>query len=169
MKKILIILLTALLFVSCTHIKNNETNIEKRYETLLNDWKLDELGLLLDKSTDSDNNKTAERYKKLLQERREDKAALEKMIESFKTQLESNNFENIEIYFNDSFINRKILEELRNIDFSNMKIIYTKPEFYKNNAKNTAAIIFIDNVRYFQFNYKLSNKKWSIMEIKDGR
>lgn len=171
MKKIITALLTALLFISCSNIntKTNEINTEKKYETLLNDWKLDELDLLLNSFENSDENRIIEKYKILLQERREDKSALEEMIKKLKNQLESNNFENIELFFNDSFVNRQILSQLKNVDFSKMRIVYTEPEFFKNSAKNIAAVIYTDNVEYFQFSYRLSNKRWSIIEIKDGR
>lgn len=169
MKKIIITLLTILLFVSCSNIKTKETNNEKKYETLLNNWKLNELSLLLNSPENSDENRIIEKYKILLQERIEEKSALKIMLEDLKNQLESNNFDNVELYFNDSFVNRKILSELKKIDFSQMKIMYTEPEFYKNSAKNIVAIIFADNVQYFQFSYRLSNKRWNIIEIKDGR
>ena len=169
MKKIIVILLTAVLFISCSAVKKNEINMQKQYEILLNKWKLPELEILLEKNSGTEEAEITEKYKKLLQERKEDAKALEDMIQALKTQLESNNFENIEMYFNDSFVNRKILSELKNIDFSQMKIMYTKPEFYKNKAFNTGAVIFTDNVQYFRFSYKLSNRKWSIIEIKDGR
>lgn len=169
MKKIIVILLTAVLFISCSAVKKNEINMQKQYEILLNKWKLPELEILLEKNSGTEEAEITEKYKKLLQERKEDAKALEDMIQALKTQLESNNFENIEMYFDDTFVNRKILSELRNIDFSQMKIMYTKPEFYKNKAFNTGAVIFTDNVQYFRFSYKLSNRKWSIIEIKDGR
>lgn len=169
MKKIIVILLTAVLFISCSAVKKNEINMQKQYEILLNKWKLLELEILLEKNSGTEEAEITEKYKKLLQERKEDAKALEDMIQALKTQLESNNFENIEMYFDDTFVNRKILSELKNIDFSQMKIMYTKPEFYKNKAFNTGAVIFTDNVQYFRFSYKLSNRKWSIIEIKDGR
>ncbi len=169
MKKIIVILLTAVLFISCSAVKKNEINMQKQYEILLNKWKLPELEILLEKNSGTEEAEITEKYKKLLQERKEDAKALEDMIQALKTQLESNNFENIEMYFDDTFVNRKILSELKNIDFSQMKIMYTKPEFYKNKAFNTGAVIFTDNVQYFRFSYKLSNRKWSIIEIKDGR
>lgn len=169
MKKIIVILLTAVLFISCSAVKKNEINMQKQYEILLNKWKLPELEILLEKNSGTEEAEITEKYKKLLQERKEDAKALENMIQALKTQLESNNFENIEMYFDDTFVNRKILSELKNIDFSQMKIMYTKPEFYKNKAFNTGAVIFTDNVQYFRFSYKLSNRKWSIIEIKDGR
>lgn len=169
MKKIIVILLTAVLFISCSAVKKNEINMQKQYEILLNKWKLPELEILLEKNSGTEETEITEKYKKLLQERKEDAKALEDMIQALKTQLESNNFENIEMYFDDTFVNRKILSELKNIDFSQMKIMYTKPEFYKNKAFNTGAVIFTDNVQYFRFSYKLSNRKWSIIEIKDGR
>ena len=169
MKKIIVILLTAVLFISCSAVKKNEINMQKQYEILLNKWKLPELEILLEKNSGTEEAEITEKYKKLLQERKEDAKALEDMIQALKTQLESNNFENIEMYFDDTFVNRKILSELKNIDFSQMKIMYTKPEFYKNKAFNTGAVIFTDNVQYFRFTYKLSNRKWSIIEIKDGR
>ncbi len=169
MKKIIVILLTAVLFISCSAVKKNEINMQKQYEILLNKWKLPELEILLEKNSGTEEAEITEKYKKLLQERKEDAKALEDMIQALKTQLESNNFENIEMYFDDTFVNRKILSELKNIDFSQMKIMYTKPKFYKNKAFNTGAVIFTDNVQYFRFSYKLSNRKWSIIEIKDGR
>ena len=169
MKKIIVILLTAVLFISCSAVKKNEINMQKQYEILLNKWKLPELEILLEKNSGTEEAEITEKYKKLLQERKEDAKALEDMIQALKTQLESNNFENIEMYFDDTFVNRKILSELKNIDFSQMKIMYTKPEFYKNKAFNTGAVIFTDNVQYFRFSYKLSNRKWRIIEIKDGR
>lgn len=169
MKNKIIILLALLLFISCSNIKTKEINTEKQYEMLLNNWELDKLGLLLKDNGNSDENRITEKYKILLQERIKEKSDLENMIEDLKSQLKSNNFENIEMYFNDSFINRKILSEMKKIDFSQMKIMSTKPEYYKNTASNIAAVIFSDNVQYFRFTYKLSNKKWSIIEIKDGR
>lgn len=169
MKKIIVILLTAVLFISCSAVKKNEINMQKQYEILLNEWKLPELEILLEKNSGAEEAEITEKYKKLLRERKEDAKALEDMIQTLKVQLESNDFENIEMYFDDTFVNRKILSELKNIDFSQMKIMYTKPEFYKNKAFNTVAVIFTDNVQYFRFSYKLSNRKWSIIEIKDGR
>lgn len=169
MKKIIVILLTAVLFISCSAVKKNEINMQKQYEILLNEWKLPELEILLEKNSGTEEAEITEKYKKLLRERKEDAKALEDMMQTLKVQLESNNFENIEMYFDNTFVNRKILSELKNIDFSQMKILYTKPEFYKNKAFNTTAVIFTDNVQYFRFSYKLSNRKWSIIEIKDGR
>lgn len=169
MKNKIIVLLTILLFISCSGVNTREVNTEKRYEILLDNWKLDELNILLSDSAESDENRITAKYKILLQERIKEKSDLENMIETLKTQLKSNNFENIEMFFNDSFKNRKILSELENIDFSQMRILTTEPEFYKNTASNIAGIIFNDEVEYFRFYYKLSNKKWSIIEVKSGR
>lgn len=169
MKNKIIILLTLLLFFSCSNLKTSEKKTEKQYEMLLNDWKLNELSLLLNDSKYSTNNEIVKKYKILLENRIKAKEDLDKMINDLKTQLESNNFENIDMYFNDSFVNRKIISELIKIDFSQMKIMVSKPKFHKDIAVNTVAIIFRDQVEYFQFNYKLSNKKWSIMGVKDGR
>ena len=169
MKNIIITLLTALLFISCSGVKRNEINMQKQYEILLNEWKLPELEILLEKNSGTGEQKITEKYKKLVQERKEDALALDKMLKTLKAELECDNFENIEMYFDDTFVNRKILSELKKIDFSQMKVMYTKPEFYKNKAFNTGAVIFTDNVQYFRFTYKLSNRKWSIIEIKDGR
>lgn len=169
MKNKIIILLTLLLFISCSNLKNTEINTEKKYEILLNNWELNELSLLLDSNINSEKNEITMKYRNLLQERLKSKKDLENMIEILKSQLKSNNLENIEMYFNDSFVNRKIISELKKIDFSEIRIMTSKPEFYKNTATNKVAVIFKDEVEYFQFNYKLSNKKWSIIEIKDGR
>lgn len=169
MKNKIIILLTLLLFVSCSNLRTNEMKTEKQYEILLNDWELSKLSLLLDDSKNSTNDEIVKKYRILLDERIKAKEDLEKMIDDLKTQLESNNFENIDMYFNDSFVNRKIISELVKIDFSQMKIMVSKPKFHKDTAVNTVAVIFRDQVEYFQFNYKLSNKKWSIMGVKDGR
>lgn len=169
MKNKIIILLTLLLFVSCSNLRTNEMKTEKQYEILLNDWELNKLSLLLDDSKNSTNDEIVKKYRILLDERIKAKEDLEKMINDLKTQLESNNFENIDMYFNDSFVNRKIISELVKIDFSQMKIMVSKPKFHKDTAVNTVAVIFRDQVEYFQFNYKLSNKKWSIMGVKDGR
>lgn len=169
MKNKIIILLTLLLFVSCSNLRTNEIKTEKQYEILLNDWELSKLSLLLDDSKNSTNDEIVKKYRILLDERIKAKEDLEKMIDDLKTQLESNNFENIDMYFNDSFVNRKIISELVKIDFSQMKIMVSKPKFHKDTAVNTVAVIFRDQVEYFQFNYKLSNKKWSIMGVKDGR
>lgn len=169
MKNKIIILLTLLLFVSCSNLRTNEMKTEKQYEILLNDWELSKLSLLLDDSKNSTNDEIVKKYRILLDERIKAKEDLEKMINDLKTQLESNNFENIDMYFNDSFVNRKIISELVKIDFSQMKIMVSKPKFHKDTAVNTVAVIFRDQVEYFQFNYKLSNKKWSIMGVKDGR
>ncbi|WP_300355942.1 hypothetical protein [Fusobacterium sp.] len=169
MKNKIIILLTLLLFVSCSNLRTNEIKTEKQYEILLNDWELNKLSLLLDDSKNSTNSEIVKKYRILLDERIKAKEDLEKMINDLKTQLESNNFENIDMYFNDSFVNRKIISELVKIDFSQMKIMVSKPKFHKDTAVNTVAVIFRDQVEYFQFNYKLSNKKWSIMGVKDGR
>lgn len=169
MKNKIIILLTLLLFVSCSNLRTNEIKTEKQYEILLNDWELNKLSLLLDDSKNSTNSEIVKKYRILLDERIKAKEDLEKMINDLKTQLESNNFENIDMYFNDSFVNRKIISELVKIDFFQMKIMVSKPKFHKDTAVNTVAVIFRDQVEYFQFNYKLSNKKWSIMGVKDGR
>lgn len=169
MKNKIIILLTLLLFVSCSNLRTNEMKTEKQYEILLNDWELNKLSLLLDDSKNSTNGEILKKYRILLEERIKAKEDLENMINNLKTQLESNNFENIDMYFNDSFVNRKIISELVKIDFSQMKIMVSKPKFHKDTAVNTVAVIFRDQVEYFQFNYKLSNKKWSIMGVKDGR
>ncbi len=169
MKNKIIILLTLMLFISCSNIKKSEINTEKKYEILLNNWELEKLNLMLSSNVNSDENKIAEKYKILLQERIKEKSDLENLIKNLKSQLKSNNFENIEMYFNDSFVNRKIISELVKIDFSKMRIMTSKPKFHKNTAVNTVAVIFRDQIQYFQFTYKLSNKKWSIIEIKDGR
>ena len=169
MKNKIIILLTLLLFVSCSNLKSNEKNAEKKYEILLNNWELDKLNSLLESNSNPVEMKVTEKYKILLQERIKEKSDLENLIKNLKSQLKSNNFENIEMYFNDSFVNRKIISELVKIDFSKMRIMTSKPKFHKNTAVNTVAVIFRDQVQYFQFTYKLSNKKWSIIEIKDGR
>ena len=169
MKNKIIILLTLMLFISCSNIKNSEINTEKKYEILLNNWELEKLNLMLNSNVNSDENKIAEKYKILLQEKIKEKSNLEKMIEKLKFDLKSNNFTNLEMYFNDSFANRKIISEIKKIDFSEFEIMISKPKLYKNTASNTAAVIFRDQVEYFQFYYKLSNKKWSIIEIKDGR
>ena len=137
MKNKVIILLTLLLFVSCSQLQKNETGAEKN--------------------------------KVLLQEEIKSKQELIVMIEELKNKLQLNDMESIEQYFEDTFANRKILSELNNIDFSQIKIVYTQPTFYKNSAKNKIAFIFIDEVRYFQFTYKLSNKNWKIVKIEDGR
>ena len=169
MKNKIIILLTLLLFVSCSNLKSNEKNAEKKYEILLNNWELDKLNSLLESNSNPVEMKVTEKYKILLQERIKEKSDLESMIEKLKFDLKSNNFANLEMYFNDSFVNRKIISEIKKIDFSEFEIMISKPKLYKNTASNTAAVIFRDQVEYFQFYYKLSNKKWSIIEIKDGR
>lgn len=169
MKNKIIILLTLLLFISCSNLKSNEKSAEKKYEILLNSWELEKLNTLLESNSNSDEIKIVEKYKILLQSKLKEKSDLEKMIENLKFDLKSNNFNDLEMYFDDNFVNRKIISEIRKIDFSELKIISSKPKFYKNTASNVVAIIFMEQVEYFQFNYKLSNKKWSIIEIKDGR
>ena len=169
MKKTIMVLLTVFLFISCSSTKKIEINSEKQYEILLNNWELEKLDLTLKDSENFQDKEVLKKYKNLLQEKIKEKSALEEMMKKIKIQLENNDFEGIELYFDDSFINRKILSELKKTDFSQMKIVYGKPEFYKDSAKNIVAVIYMDNVEYFQFNYKLKNKKWSIMEIKNGR
>lgn len=170
MKNKVIILLTLLLFVSCSQLQKNETGAEKKYEILLNEWKLSELEESLERDVSFNiDNKIIEKYKILLQEKKENKKELIVMIEEIRNKLQLNDIEGIKQYFGDTFINKKILSELNNIDFSQIKIVYTQPIFYKNSAKNKVAFIFIDEVRYFQFTYKLSNKKWKIVKIEDGR
>ena len=74
-----------------------------------------------------------------MQEKIKEKSNLEKMIEKLKFDLKSNNFTNLEMYFNDSFANRKIISEIKKIDFSEFEIMISKPKLYKNTASNTAA------------------------------
>lgn len=166
MKNKIIILLTMFIFISCSNLKNTgntrNNEINKEYEILLNNWELEKLAVRLDSDREKIN---IEKYEILLQEKIVARDELFALIDTLK----SNKFENIDMYFVDNFKNRKIVQELKKIDFSQMKIMTAKPKFYKDSATNTVALILRDEVYYFSVAYKWSNKEWKIMEIRDGR
>lgn len=105
----------------------------------------------------------------LLEQKREQEIELKKLVEKLKYDLKSNDFDDLDNLFSNSFTNRKILAEIRKIDFSKIQIMSTELKFHRNNATNIIAFIFMDEVRYFQVRYKLKNGAWKITKIKDGR
>ena len=97
------------------------------------------------------------------------KIELDNFVENFKENLKFNNFIELRSFFGNSLRNRKILSEIENIDFSQIKIVNTKPKIHKNTATNILAFIFMDEVKYFRFTYTFKKGEWEITKIKDGR
>lgn len=140
MKSKILILALAVLFVSCSDLKMRE--LERK-------------------------NITSNQL--LLENRNKQKQDLTKLIKNLKKDLRNNNSRELDKYFEDNYRNRKILSEIKKIDFSQVNIVNTELKFHKNSASNIIAFIFIDEVKYFSFKYSLKNDVWKIKKIKDGR
>lgn len=168
MKKILFIIIF-LLFVSCSNIQNkniNKVNELKICEKYCDNWELEKLELELQKIQDKN---LKEKFEKCLKDKKNYKNELDNFLKTLIISIKNNNILEIEGRFQNNILNKKILQILKNSDFSRVNIIFTKPEFYKKTAKNKAAFLFLEEVIYLSLEYEIIDGEWRITRIKDGR
>lgn len=168
MKKILFLIMF-LLFIGCSNIRNRDTeniNNLRICEKYCDNWELDKLESELQKIQNKD---LVKKFEKCLEEKILYKKELDNFLQKIIISIKNNQISEIEDKFQNSISNKKIIKILKNSDFSEVNIIFSKPEFYKKTAKNKVAFIFLEEVIYLSIDYKIINGEWRIIRVKDGR
>ncbi len=89
------------------------------------------------------------------------------ILKDLKEDLENNSTEKLELFFEKNMKNNYILNELKKINFENVKINYTAPNFSSKEATNIVALTFDDRTYYYDFVFELTKKGWKIITIKE--
>ncbi|MGL6113744.1 MAG: hypothetical protein ACRC1R_01770 [Cetobacterium sp.] len=167
-----IVLLLSILFFSCSNLNmKKEEKIENpEYQILYENWQLDQLRTKIDLDTAKyGENKTIIFYERQLRIREQEKQDLLNLLDKIKIQFALNDLSALDNVLDIPLKGRYIKKELQNIDLSQIKLSYTIPTFFKNNAKNIIGFRYEEEIIYFQVEYKLINNQWKIINFEERR
>ncbi|NME35476.1 MULTISPECIES: hypothetical protein [Fusobacterium] len=168
MKKISFLIIF-LLFIGCSNVQNKNTdkiNNLKICEKYCDNWELEKLESELQKIQNKDLEK---KFKECLEEKKFYKKELDNFLRTLTISIKNNQILEIEDRFENNISNRKIIDILKNSNFSGVNIVFSKPKFYKKTAKNKVAFLFLEEVIYLSLEYEIIDGEWRITRVKDGR
>lgn len=90
-------------------------------------------------------------------------------LENFKKDLKNGSFQNYDDFFSNKLRAQKAYEELRNIDFTDVNIMYSLPQFKEDEAINVIGFSSDTYTLYVEATYKFVNNKWTIINITEKR
>lgn len=90
-------------------------------------------------------------------------------LENFKKDLKNGSIQNYDDFFSNNLRAQKAFEELRDIDFTNINIIYSPPQFKEDEAINVIGFSSDTYTLYVEATYKFTNNKWTVINITEKR
>lgn len=106
--------------------------------------------------------------KKIVVAQRE-KNQLISQLEELKSDLASNNMQNLDNFIRPGLKNDYALSRLKNVDFSKINLFFSEPVFEDNRAANVIAFNAENSTLYLDFEYEFKDNIWQIIDMKERR
>jgi hypothetical protein len=94
-----------------------------------------------------------------------EKNSLTQKIEELKDSLVTNNLDNIENFFEDGIKERALINQIRKMNLSEVKVFYSEPEFQDNQGKNVVGLSLYDSMLYLDMVYQFKQGQWKVIDV----